>query len=135
MKKFGVFAAILLSSFIFSFTSFASESLVGTWETSNGKTMWVLNSDGTGKLVRKTVNNNPGTQTTYIEWSANMSSCEFIYTINRAKLEGSAGYDYDKPVTDGKTYKIPFTVKGDMFVIGNLTYYKINVAPNNLILP
>ncbi len=120
MKK-TIFVLLVLCS---SFLLFATDSLVGTWETADGKVKWVLRDDGTGELIRSSTNEVPGIQTMYVKWSMNEATKTFSYQITRCKLDGSGSYDFDKPSTDNKKYEVPYTLLDNKFTVGDLTYKK-----------
>jgi len=120
MKKIIVCSLALL----FSFSLFAADSLIGTWETADGAVKWVLRGDGTGEMIRKSTNEVPGTQTTSVTWSSNEASKTFTYKITRIKLSGTGTYDFDKAPKEDKKYEVPYQLIDNKFTIGSLTYIK-----------
>lgn len=73
----------------------AAGGLAGVWR--NEKATWYFSEDGTARIVIPTVNGQ-GVATTYINWRFDAAAGLLHYTITRATLEGSDGYDYDRAV-------------------------------------
>ena len=89
----------------------------GTWK--NSKLTWILASDGTGRLIVPSVNNN-GVATTYMTYKANSSAGTFTYTLTRSTLTGTlncAG-DSDQEITTNKSYTENYSFSGNTLTIG-----------------
>lgn len=78
----------------------AADGLTGVWR--NEKATWYFSEDGTARIVIPTLNGQ-GVATTYINWRFDADAGLLHYTITRATLEGSDGYDYDRAVDQSFT--------------------------------
>lgn len=87
----------------------------GTW--TNTKLTWILDSDGTGKLIIPSTN---GTNTNYMKWSADASSGTFTYTLTRSTLTGTLNCtgDSDHEITSNKSYSEKYFLSGNSLTIG-----------------
>ncbi len=95
----------------------SGSGITGTWK--NSKLTWILASDGTGRLIVPSVNNN-GVATTYMTYRVNSSSGTFTYTLTRSTLTGTlncAG-DSDQEITTNKSYTANYSLSGNTLTIG-----------------
>lgn len=94
--------------------------LAGRWAHPT-KGTWTFNSNGTGTLVRDSVNGIPGRYTITLEWSV-PSANTLSYTPIRNTLVGSPGYDKDEAIAVPKTYSAPFQILNGALVLGGAEY-------------
>ena len=89
-----------------------AQRMYGVWQ--NEKATWYFNADGTAR-IRIPSMNGQGVATTYIRWKVNDSEGKIYYTVTRATLEGSDGFDYDREMDRSLTQ--PIHMDGDELVI------------------
>jgi hypothetical protein len=89
-----------------------AQRMYGVWQ--NEKATWYFNDDGTAR-IRIPSMNGQGVATTYIRWKVNDSEGMIYYTVTRATLEGSDGFDYDREMDRSLTQ--PIHMDGDELVI------------------
>ena len=87
----------------------------GTW--TNSKLTWVLNSDGTGRLIIPSTN---GTNTNYMTYKANSGEGSFNYTLTRSTLTGTLNCsgDSEHEITTNKSFTEKYTLSGNSLTIG-----------------
>lgn len=99
-----------------------SATLVGSWAHPT-KGTWNFSSDGTGALVRDSVNGIPGRYTITLRWSVEPGNT-LVYTPIRNTLVGSPDSDRDEPIASPKTYRAPFEVHSGVLVLGGANYIR-----------
>ncbi|MFH1496892.1 MAG: hypothetical protein ABII82_03605 [Verrucomicrobiota bacterium] len=123
MKHIRSSIGYLVLSALFAGASFASE-LVGTWVSSDSTMKWKLESDGSGALIKESVNGNPGTLYTHLAWSSDDQADTITYQVKRIELKGSGGYDKSEPAKSDKKYTVSYTLSGNRWTIGGNTYVR-----------
>lgn len=99
-----------------------STTLLGSWSHPT-KGTWNFSSDGTGTLVRDSVNGIPGRYTITLRWSVEPGNT-LVYSPIRNTLVGSPDSDRDEPIANPKTYRAPFEVHGNVLVVGGANYIR-----------
>lgn len=81
---------------------------LGSWSHPTRGT-WNFLPDGTGTLVRDSVNGIPGRYTITLRWAVEPGNM-LAYTPVRNTLVGSPDSDRNEPIASPKTYRAPFEV-------------------------
>ena len=95
----------------------SGENIEGCWSNEDGNSTWCFNSNATGKLIRDSVNGNPGTLTITFDYSVDYSSGSFSYQNTSIALTGSF-FDKEEELND-PVRTTPFEINGNTLVIEN----------------
>lgn len=98
------------------------QQLLGSWSHPT-KGTWNFTKNGTGTLVRDSVNGIPGRYTITMNWSQEGTNT-LVYTPIRNTLVGSPDSDRDEPIAVPKTYRAPFEIVGGEMILGGSGYAK-----------
>jgi ABC-type glycerol-3-phosphate transport system substrate-binding protein len=108
-------------------SSSSSSSITGTWYSSSTKASWTFYSDRTGTLRQKASDGSGACRITDLTYS--YSNGKVSYSITRAAMTGSSGYDYDEDISPAKgPYTESISVSGSSVTIGGATYSKGSMA-------
>ncbi len=100
-----------------------AEMLVGSWAHPS-KGTWNFAPNGTGTLVRDSVNGIPGRYTITLRWSVEPGNT-LVYTPIQNTLVGSPDSDRDEPIANPKTYRAPFEIVGAQLILGGASYVRM----------
>jgi hypothetical protein len=98
------------------------QQLLGSW-SHPVKGTWNFTNNGTGTLVRDSVNGIPGRYTITVNWSQEGTNT-LVYTPIRNTLVGSPDSDRDEPIAAPKTYRAPFEIVSNELILGGSGYVR-----------